>query len=453
LTNDLQTGFADICADAVIESFPLASLDPVDIDRRVTFNFGTVTNTGPATQTLTITYRAFVLDNAQNQDGSSLNNAAQLTWDNITLDPVSTTVRIVEPDLFIEKTADISFITVGSEATFILTIQHTPNSHADALDVVVEDVLPTTLDFVSGSLNCTAGDQDPSAADCFYNPATRTIHAEWDIFALGGGLGQIRFRVRGNATLPPNTNVTNIGTVAWTSMPGDLTTPQSFTPNPFATERFYDPGDPINLYSAEDAMILTPLGNPPDDNNQPSPPKSTSTPIISGFIIPVTGFAPNMNTILNSVNRPAYGSTSIAIEIPVLKVDTSIVGVKLQNGNWDVSWLQNQIGWLNGTAYPTWSGNSVLTGHAVNADGKPGIFSKLKYLKAGEYVFIYDSGFKHIYKVVTNTSVQPNDISVLKHEDRAYITLITCDNYDKKSSTFLHRIAVRAVLVSIEAIK
>jgi LPXTG-site transpeptidase (sortase) family protein len=236
-------------------------------------------------------------------------------------------------------------------------------------------------------------------------------------------------------------------------MPGDLTTPQSFTPNPFATERFYDPGDPINLYSAEDAMILTPLGNPPDDNNQPSPPKSTSTPIISGFIIPVTGFAPNMNTILNSVNRPAYGSTSIAIEIPVLKVDTSIVGVKLQNGNWDVSWLQNQIGWLNGTAYPTWSGNSVLTGHAVNADGKPGIFSKLKYLKAGEYVFIYDSGFKHIYKVVTNTSVQPNDISVLKHEDRAYITLITCDNYDKKSSTFLHRIAVRAVLVSIEAIK
>jgi LPXTG-site transpeptidase (sortase) family protein len=156
---------------------------------------------------------------------------------------------------------------------------------------------------------------------------------------------------------------------------------------------------------------------------------------------------------LNTINRSIYAPTGISIEIPDLKIATSIVGVNLQNGSWDVSWLQNQIGWLNGTAYPTWNGNSVLTGHVINADGKPGIFNKLKYLKVGEYVFVYDSGYRYIYKVVSNKSVQPNDISVLKHEERAYLTLITCDNFDIKSSTYLNRIAVRAVLVDVQVIK
>jgi len=108
---------------------------------------------------------------------------------------------------------------------------------------------------------------------------------------------------------------------------------------------------------------------------------------------------------------------------------------------------------LNGTAYPTWNGNSVLTGHAVNADGKPGIFSKLKYLKAGEYIFVYDSGYRYTYKVVSNKTVESNDISVLKHQDRAYITLITCDNYDIKTSTYLNRVAVSAILIDTRAVK
>ena len=78
------------------------------------------------------------------------------------------------------------------------------------------------------------------------------------------------------------------------------------------------------------------------------------------FLIPVTGFAPNTVTELNPASRPAYNSTNLTIKIPAIKVNTSIVGVQLKNGNWDVSWLQNQVGWLNGTAYPTWTGNSVL---------------------------------------------------------------------------------------------
>jgi LPXTG-site transpeptidase (sortase) family protein len=137
----------------------------------------------------------------------------------------------------------------------------------------------------------------------------------------------------------------------------------------------------------------------------------------------------------------------------VIKVNTSIVGVQLKNGNWDVSWLQNQAGWLNGTAYPTWTGNSVLTAHAVYANGEPGVFSRLKNLNSGEYIFIYNLGYRYTYKVVSNKLVKPDDITVLKHEEKAYLTLISCDTYDETTGTYLRRVAVRSVLVDVREAK
>jgi sortase (surface protein transpeptidase) len=37
----------------------------------------------------------------------------------------------------------------------------------------------------------------------------------------------------------------------------------------------------------------------------------------------------------------------------------------------------------------------------------------------------------------------------MKHEDRSFLTLITCDSYDEKTGTYLRRVAVRAVLVDV----
>jgi LPXTG-site transpeptidase (sortase) family protein len=167
----------------------------------------------------------------------------------------------------------------------------------------------------------------------------------------------------------------------------------------------------------------------------------------------VTGFAPGRTTKLNQTVRPVYDATSLDIEIPVIKVDTSIVGVESKNGSWNVSWLQDQVGWLNGTAYPTWKGNSVLTAHVVNADGKPGVFSRLKALGIGEYIYIYYMGYRYTYKVVSNAYVQPDDISVVRHEEKSYLTLVTCDAYDEKTGTYLRRVAVRAELVDVRETK
>jgi LPXTG-site transpeptidase (sortase) family protein len=169
------------------------------------------------------------------------------------------------------------------------------------------------------------------------------------------------------------------------------------------------------------------------------------------FLIPVTGFAPGQVTRLDVASRPNYAETSLQLEIPVIQVDTSIVGVESQDGKWDVSWLQGQVGWLNGTAYPTWKGNSVLTAHVVNADGKPGVFSRLKSLGIGEYIFVYTAGYRYTYQVVSNTDVLPNDATVMGHQEEPYLTLITCDMYNERTGTYLRRVVVRAMLVDVRA--
>ncbi len=206
-----------------------------------------------------------------------------------------------------------------------------------------------------------------------------------------------------------------------------------------------------NNLPATDTLVIT--GNPrggggggKDKNKQPE----TAT---SEFIIPVTGFAPGRVTKVDISSQPTYAGTNLILEIPVLKVNTSIVGVESKKGSWDVSWLQNQIGWLNGTAYPTWSGNSLLTGHVVNADGKPGVFARLKSLGLGEYIFVYSAGYRYTYQVVSNLIVQPTDAGVMNHQDRSFLTLITCDSYDDETDTYLRRVAVGAALVDVRPIE
>jgi LPXTG-site transpeptidase (sortase) family protein len=110
-------------------------------------------------------------------------------------------------------------------------------------------------------------------------------------------------------------------------------------------------------------------------------------------------------------------------------------------------------GELNGTAYPTWNGNSVLTAHVVNADGKPGVFAKLKSLGVGEYIFVTSAGYRYTYKVVSNEVVEPEDAGVMQHRDQSYLTLITCDTYDAQSGTYLHRVVIGAALVDVRPLR
>ncbi len=453
LTTSLAPGdFSTICANNVTTNDTGTGL-PEDIDRQVVFSLGNIVNTGQTDATLTITYRAIVLDIPANRGAATqtvLNNSAVFTWNNGSLGPVSRQVTLIEPDLQIVKSSNTTFVATGTPVDFTLTISHTANSRADAFDVLVTDALPAELDFVTGTLDCNAGAYP--ATTCVYDIPTRTISATWATYPrLPAADLVIRFTVTGNALLAPNQTITNVAAVQWTSEPGDQSVPDSFSnpPNSFATERFYDPTspNPINtIYGDSDALQLNPVTGGGGGGGGSG---SGTTTTGAGLQILDTGFAPNVVTPLDAASKPFYNSSNLVLEIPAIRVRSNITGVQLKDGGWNLSWLQDQAGWLEGTAYPTWSGNSVISAHVVNADGKPGLFARLKYVKAGDYIFVHNSGYVYTYKTVSNVYAAPDDISVLNHEDQSIITLVTCDTYDVKTKSYLRRVVVRAVLVNI----
>jgi LPXTG-site transpeptidase (sortase) family protein len=169
--------------------------------------------------------------------------------------------------------------------------------------------------------------------------------------------------------------------------------------------------------------------------------------------LPDTGFAPNRVTILpqQPADRAYADLGEVWLEIPSLGVKTSIVGVPRSAGAWDVDWLWEQAGWLQGTAFPTWQGNSVVTGHVYLPNGKPGPFVDLPKLRWGDQLIIHAFGQRHIYEVRMNRVDMPENLSALKHEDQAWLTLITCRGYDESSDIYKYRIVTRAVLMKVEA--
>jgi LPXTG-site transpeptidase (sortase) family protein len=197
--------------------------------------------------------------------------------------------------------------------------------------------------------------------------------------------------------------------------------------------------DDDDLDNNEDSVFIT--INPPTGGGGDGP------------FLPGTGFAPNRVTALRQM--PAdyaylnYGE--LLLEIPVLGVETTIVGVPLGEDGWDVTWLWDKAGYLGGTAFPTWSGNSVITGHVVLANGLEGPFADLKELEYGDAVIVHGWGEQYVYEIREVDIVSPYDPSVLRHEEYPWLTLVTCAGFDETSESYRWRVVARAVMVSIES--
>lgn len=177
--------------------------------------------------------------------------------------------------------------------------------------------------------------------------------------------------------------------------------------------------------------------------NQPQPEQRPAS-------LPETGFRPNLVVSLPAQDVE-YAATSMELAIPSLDLRATVVGVPLVDGSWDVSWLGDQVGHLEGTAWPTWVGNSVLTGHVWDADNTPGVFASLNRLAYGDIVEIHADGRTYLYEVRSTQLVAPGDLSVLaKNDGYAWITLLTCEGFDPTDNVYSYRRAVSAVLVSVE---
>ena len=171
--------------------------------------------------------------------------------------------------------------------------------------------------------------------------------------------------------------------------------------------------------------------------------------------LPKTGFQPGVITKLPiKPNEKAYTNYGdLTLEIPSLKAFMPIVGVPKSDNSWDVTYLGKNAGYLNGTAFPTWVGNSVITAHVWDAQNQPGPFANIKQLRYGDQIKIRAFGGVYTYEVRESKLLWPSqsEIALMHKEDHSWITLLTCEDYSVLWNTYTFRRMVRAVVVDIQA--
>ncbi|MBN1266135.1 MAG: sortase [Anaerolineales bacterium] len=171
-------------------------------------------------------------------------------------------------------------------------------------------------------------------------------------------------------------------------------------------------------------------------------------------LLPDTGFAPGVETDPATLRPAEYNEMNgMKLEIPALNVNAQIVGVPLEKGEWNLDWLGNNVGYLEGTSFPTWSGNTALTAHNTDVNGEPGLFAELETLRWGQQVIINAYGSRYVYEVRSvDRFVRPEEADAITHEDLSWLTLITCRGYDDTTDSYRWRVVVRAVLVDVQDI-
>jgi LPXTG-site transpeptidase (sortase) family protein len=312
----------------------------------------------------------------------------------------------VDPAL--SKAGSPTLASVGETITFTITVRNQGNLPAP--NVVVTDTLMSMFDVTAVTVNSTVG---TSTFTTTVTPAIGTGTAPYTVQVVFNG----------------NLGVSEVVTIRIVTVVNGLGAP------------------PISNRAS-----LTTTGLTDNVTNNSSLVSITLAVSQNASSLPATGFEPGVITTLpRQPQNEAYRATDLWLEIPSLGIkNMTIVGVPLTNKQWDVTWLEKNAGWLNGTSFPTWEGNSVITGHVYLSNGRPGPFVDLSKLKYGDKVMVHAYGFVYIYEIRENKTVKPDDKSAFKHEEKSWITLITCKSYNEATKTYSSRIVVRAVLLKIE---
>jgi LPXTG-site transpeptidase (sortase) family protein len=79
--------------------------------------------------------------------------------------------------------------------------------------------------------------------------------------------------------------------------------------------------------------------------------------------------------------------------------------------------------------------------------GSDGPFAHLSNVEIGDMIFVHSFGQLYIYEIKSIKNVGSTDASVFKHEEKSWLTLVTCSNYDETTEVYQSRLIVRAVLV------
>jgi fimbrial isopeptide formation D2 family protein/uncharacterized repeat protein (TIGR01451 family) len=219
------------CANAVISNNPGGIMEPGEANARVlTYNFGDITNTdtdNSTAETITIQYTAVVLNSASINRGVGRNNTATFSWTGGSANASAPDVVIVEPTLQVNKTAMPTTGDAGDTITYTAVLSHTSASNADAFEAHLRDdlsTLPVTLNLASITVT-PIGCGSPTVTN---NSTATVVDVTVTPFPWGCSV-TVTYQVTLNNTVFPGQVITNTAQLDWTSLPGNVSSPQ--TPN------------------------------------------------------------------------------------------------------------------------------------------------------------------------------------------------------------------------------
>jgi uncharacterized repeat protein (TIGR01451 family)/fimbrial isopeptide formation D2 family protein len=197
------------------------------IDDTVVWDFGQVVNNATDGVTddddriiLTLTGR--LVDAAANADGDQLTNTALVQFGPGLTATASVDIDVVEPQLQMDKSGDITSGDAGDPVTFTIDLQHGAASTTEAFDLVMTDVLDNTqFDFVAGSLNAVA------LASCTVTPSLDQadpfgvgLNATYDNLPVGD-VCRVQFQATLRIDVNPGEVLTNQAGLIWDTLPAN----------------------------------------------------------------------------------------------------------------------------------------------------------------------------------------------------------------------------------------
>lgn len=192
-----------------------------DVARRADFDFGTVvvpSSSGAGSIDIVIDYEVLVLNATNVNNGNGRNNSAQWRQGGSTLASDSAAnVTVREPAISMAKTFSPTTGDSGQVTQVVITVAVTGGANRpDAFDVELSDAIPPFLTLVTGPTLQACGDT-PEVGP---TENAGVISASWDTFTKGQSC-QIVFDVEVDAATPIGTNIQNVASSEWTSLPGD----------------------------------------------------------------------------------------------------------------------------------------------------------------------------------------------------------------------------------------
>lgn len=209
----------------------------------VTWDLGDIVNTdtdSSTDETITFFVETVVLNVNANHSGVTLNNRAQLYWNNkaaFSNNAQNRQVTVIEPKLKTTKTVSVGGLggNPGDPVTYTIVIQQDPKSQTNAFDATLTDVLPPEIASpVLKSVNDSVGSVD--AYNFELNGSTLSTPRPF-FFGKNPSGRTITLTITGTLQGPftANQQITNTDYVRWTSLYGS---PGQITPNnPNAYER------------------------------------------------------------------------------------------------------------------------------------------------------------------------------------------------------------------------